>query len=300
MPALAPRTLPSSWKLRTAHGVGRSSADFFLIAGSGEYDDFHARRQPPLERWTHVMRFTRTERTAVFTIPERLVKMSWHPPTPPLLIGDPEAIFDLPPSGPRELSMAPLTGVFAGIWGPDHQHTFLCGVFPGFAYCNISGTWYTLALPEGVEADLHDITGFAVDDVYFVGSGGTVLHFDGQLLRPLEVPTTRTLVVAETLDDTRLCIGGHVGVLLLGDRRGWRLVPTGTSGAILSLARFRGAIWFVTSEGLWSFDGASAPRLVLDTPGTWVNSVGDALTFCDGETTFLYDGQDLHELDTSI
>jgi hypothetical protein len=300
MPTLAVRKLPSSWKLQTGHGVGQSSRDFYLLAGSPDYDDYHARLQPPLEHWTHVLRFSGTERRAVITIPERLMKMSWHPPTPPVLIGDPEAIFDLPPSGPRALSIKPLTGVLAGIWGPDHQNTFVCGVFPGFAYCNIKGSWYVLPFPEGVEADLHHITGFAFDDVYFVGYAGTVLHFDGRELRALEVPTTRTLVFAELLDDERLCISGYAGVLLYGNRRGWRLVPTGTDEPILSLARFRGAIWFCTPEGLWSFDGTRAPKLVLDIPGYWVNGIGDALTFFDGEKTYLFDGKDLHELDTTI
>ena len=48
------------------------------------------------------------------------------------------------------------------------------------------------AVPTGTSVDLADVWGTAPDDVWAVGQGGTVLHFDGNAFAPVASGTTAT------------------------------------------------------------------------------------------------------------
>jgi hypothetical protein len=299
MPKLPTRPLPSTWLLETGHGDGTGADAYYLIGASQAYNEFHALQRPPFEHWTHVLGFQGTTRTSVVTIPERLMKICWRPPANPYVVGDPEAIYEITPTGAQEIAVKGLPGVFAAMWGPDARSYFACGLFEAFALFGEPRKWTTLPLPAD-NGGLHHIDGFAADAVYFVGYAGAVLYWDGARLHPVPVPTSRTLVNIAKLDDRHLCITGYAGTLLYGNRKGFRLIPTGTDQPLLSIGRFGNAVWYGTEDGLWSFDGGSAPKLVLDLPVYWVNGLGDALTVFDGEKTYLFDGSTLTELDTTI
>jgi hypothetical protein len=144
------------------------------------------------------------------------------------------------------------------------------------------------------------VAGFTERDVYFAGDKGVVLHFDGQRLSLLEKVTTRNLRAAARLDDDRLCIGGHGGVLLFGNHKGFRLIPTGTDEDIVSLAHFQGQVVYPTPDGIYAFDGKKRPVLLLDQPAEWVSGLGDALLVREADEAWLYDGQNLTSLDTII
>ena len=298
MPSLLPRLLPPPWPLMTAHGDGTAEA-FYLIGGSQAYDDYHSRVQPPFEHWSHVLGFQGTQRTSVSTIPGMMHRVCWRPPGLPRVVGFEEAIFEITDAGAQEVAMPGLPGLFTSLWGPDDRTLFACGMIEPFAMWGDGRKWQQMALPPGTPA-LHHIEGFDANAVYFVGWGGTVLHWNGAGLGYVPVPTSRTLVKAARLDDKHLCIVGYDGTLLFGNRRAFRLIPTGTDEPILSIGRFDNAVWYPTEQGLWRFDGGSAPQRVLDFPIYWVNGLGNALTLFDWEKTYLFDGTNLDELDTTI
>lgn len=291
---------PSRWPLSTGSAAGRSSKDFFVLAYSADYDKYYAPRNPPTEEYTHVLRFQDLKKSQVCRVPDRLSKVWLSPEGMAYAVGNPEGVFEISPTGCNEVAMDGLPGVFTAIWGTGEDHIFACGIFSTFVLYRRFGAWQQLPLPQGISAGLHGIAGFNERDVYFVGHGGIVLHFDGQSLRNLEVPTTRTLVSISLLDDQYLCIGGYGGSLLFGNQRGWRFVPTGTDEPLLALAQFRQSVCFPTPDGVWSFDGSRAPTLLIDLPAGWINGLGDAITLCDLNSTWLFDGQNLTKLDTVL
>lgn len=301
MPMLKKRSAPpSEWPLLTGSAAGQNSKDFFLFGYSPDYNEYVARRNPPTEEYTHILYFRNLKQHRVSRIPDKLSKMWWNHADAAYAVGTPEEVIEIKHSGCTGVAMEGLPGIFTAIWGTGEDHVFACGMFNTFVLYRYFGVWQQLSLPEGMNLALHHIVGFNERDVYFVGQDGIVLHFDGHNLRPLQIPTTRTLLSASIFDHKNICISGYGGTLLYGNKEGWRLIPTETDEPILSIALFRKSICFPTEEGVWTFDGKRSPTLLIDQPAGWVNSLGDAITLSDEISTWLFDGKKLTKLDTIL
>lgn len=303
MPNLKPRALiPDSYVLTSGVAAGASADDFYVLATSEEYDEVHSRLEPQHDHFTHILRFEKRQRTRTYRVPDQLNALWWDGRGAAYAAGGPTGVVRVRDSGCDEQALEEVPGVFSSLWGTSEEHLFACGLFAPFALYRRFGTWHALPLPDEVQRGhgLHDVLGQSEQDVYFVGYAGALLHFDGNALRSLECPTTRTLICAARLGPA-LCIAGYGGTLLCGGRDGFRLVPTETEEPIHSLARFADCVWFPTPEGLWRFDGKSGPTLQLERPLKQVSSVGDALLLLDDEElSWLYDGQALSRLELRI
>lgn len=301
MPNLRRRSPPpNQWSLSTGAGAGPSSKNFFILGDSIKYNEHYAPRNPPAEEYTHVLHFQDLKQNYICRIPDRIGKIWWSSSGKAYAVGNPEGIFQIDSTGCQEIAIRGLSGVFTAIWGTGEDHIFACGIFKTFILYRRFGTWIPIALPTEMTSGLFGIAGFHERDVYFIGSKGTILHFDGQDLRSLDVPTTWTLVSIAILDDQHLCVGGYGGMLLFGNKTGWRIVPTNSDEPLYSLARFGESIYFPFSNGVWSFDGSHTPILRIEQPAIWINGLGDALTLSDLISTWLFDGQSLIELDTVL
>jgi len=303
MPKLRKRpSPPSRWPLAGGAAAGRNSQDFFLVAFSSDFDDYFTRRDRFSEHYTHILHFRDLVKHDVFRVPSVVDRIWWNPAGMAYAVGHPEGIIEIDSNGCQEIAIKDLPGVFIAIWGTGDDHLFACGMFNTFVLYRRFGSWQQLTLPEGVgDRVLFDVVGFNEHDVYFVGAGGLMLHFDGRSLGLLEVPTTRSLLSIALLDDQYLCIGGSRGELLFGNQKGWRFVPTGTDAPLYALAHFKGNVCFPTPDGVWSFDGTGGPTLLVDLPSILVSGLGDAITVSglDG-STWLFDGQNLTKLDTVL
>jgi len=100
--------------------------------------------------------------------------------------------------------------------------------------CGQSGQVYRLGKTKWVRADhglrsdegpdLEDIDGSGVDDVYVVGIGGAMHHFDGATWRRVDLPTNLNLSNIRRASDGVYYACGDDGLILKGCGHDWRIV----------------------------------------------------------------------------
>lgn len=110
-------------------------------------------------------------------------------------------------------------------------------------------------LPQGF--DLKAAWGSSDDDVWMVGVGGTIFHYDGQKLSQIKSPTAVTLTAVWGSGPRDIWISGEKGVLLHGDGGCFTIVNTGTE---IPLRTVFGSgpqdVWAAGDKGtLLHFDG---------------------------------------------
>jgi hypothetical protein len=306
MPRLPDRKPPrATWPQQLYSSCGRGRRDFYVLGRNTDYDEAFDSANPetyisPTSYYTQVIHYVDYRREAAYRVPDRLLDMWWSSTRRiAYTAGFPRAVFEVDEKEIRELVLDAHNGAFIGLWGVGEEHVFACGVRPFVLYRRF-GAWQEISLPPLRTEHLHDIYGSAENDVYVVGGGGTILYFDGQRIAVLETPTTRNLLSIAPLGGGYYCAGGAGGILLVGNRRGWRLVPSPVEEDLLSLAQFDGKVFFGTEQGLYMFDGRSGPTRVLDMPLDGAEPLGDGVLVTHETEAWVYDGSELTPLDTTI
>lgn len=306
MPTLPPRRPRATrWPLQIGPAAGLGAHDFFALGMSTEYDEAYGSTNPdtfdsPTSRFTHLLHYVGGQIAHVDRVPDWLTDLWWSKASGQgLAVGFPRSVFEFDAQSLHEQPLQGHDGSFFAIQGLDDLDVYACGYKP-FALHRHAGTWHPIALPRHCHPQLHDVWAFNPQEVYFVGGEGTVLHYDGQRCVSLEVPTTRHLYAVAPLGEDRLCIGGAAGLLMMGNRHGLRVVPSGVDDNIETLAHLGGKVYFVSEQALHAFDGQTTPVPVLPQPFDSVYSLGDALLLQEGTDAWLYDGRQLTPLPTTI
>jgi hypothetical protein len=293
-----PKSPPTQFDATLGPAVGRCD-DFYALGYCPELDEREKETNPDHTSFTFVLHYEKRKKTIVERVKSRLDDL-WQPPSGPILaVGDPDAVFEIDAKGVREVALSKVPGAFMAIWGVDDRHVFACGIYEPFVFYRRQGKWLLLPLPKGT-ADLYDVCGMHENEVYFVGEKGTILLWDGQTMSRLAVPTTRYLTGIARLNDKLMCACGYDGTLLVGNKRGWRLVPTNVNDDLLAIADLDGKVYYGADDVVWSFDGISRPTKAIDTPADWVSGLADGLELDDGEKSRLYCGGKLVDLDTTL
>jgi|SRR5215813_635150 len=147
---------------------------------------------------------------------------------------------------------------------------FACGM-SGQLLSNAGGAWRAIdAGLLGTEGlDFEDIAGTSETDVYAVGIGGIVYHFDGRVWRQLDSPTNVSLsnVRCVSRDDVYVC--GNAGTLLRGNARdGWDvLTESGIDQNFWGLEPYAGAIYVAYAGGILLHDGTDFRQVDLGLAG---------------------------------
>ena len=113
------------------------------------------------------------------------------------------------------------------------------------------------------ELNLYKVWGSRNDDVYIVGEGGVVLHFDGRIYRRLDTGVSDLIFTIHGTDTDRVAVGGSdVGQIFSLDARGWtEQAPGGIPGLNGVFMRdngvglavgHRGVILYRDEAGSWS------------------------------------------------
>jgi hypothetical protein len=289
---------PTKFGLHLGPAVGRAD-DFHVLGYCPDMDEVERGTHPGHRAFTYVLHYQPGSRTIVDRVNERIDGL-WMPPQGPLVgVGDARGYLEIDAAGIREVALPQARGHFVSVWGVGVDHLFVCGMYPASVLYRRFGTWLDLPLPEGTR-DLYGVHGLSADEVYFVGEEGQISLWDGRAISRLSVPTTRYLTDVVALDGQFMCASGYQGTLLIGNRRGWRVVPTATNDAILTLAALDGKVYYGAEDALWSFDGKSAPSLAAPTPVHWLSALDDALVLSDGESGKLYRAGTLTDLDTIV
>jgi hypothetical protein len=289
---------PTTHDLVLGPAVGRSD-DFYALAYSPELDDEERYTNPDHSAFTHILRYQLPTRDVIARVPSRLDGL-WQPQQGPVLaMGEPLGYLEVTPQGVTEVQLPGVVGQFSSIWGFNDDYIYACGASQPMAFVRLRGAWMKVPLPPDCP-QLRDVGGLSPTDVYFVGDHGTILHFDGRALTALEVPTTRYLTGIVALDDKHMVACGYSGVVLMGNKKGWRQITTGSVEEILAIARWDGAVYFGLDGAMYRFDGSSEPRVVLDEEVRWVSGLEDGLVVVTLTDTYLITAAGSVTLDTVI
>ena len=123
-----------------------------------------------------------------------------------------------------------------GIWGVSHDDLWAVGgnVSEGAFAWRFDGTAWQEA--EGFppilirSSSLFKVWGASPEDVWMVGTGGVILHYDGERLTQVRSETARDLFTVSGNRNRAVAVGGFgTGVILENDGTGWRdVTPEGT------------------------------------------------------------------------
>jgi hypothetical protein len=290
---------PPQYTANLGRAVGHCD-DFYVLGYCPDLDEDEKAVDRAHRSFTFVFRFQGTARSTVGRFKLRLEDL-WQPPQGPILsVGAPRGVIEIEPTGLREVALPQVNEYLMSIWGTDDAHVFVAGgAFQPIVLYRRQGQWLQIPIPDGTRPIL-DVRGLSEREVYFVGNDGQILLWDGQQLSRLPSPTTRHLVNLARLDDRYMCASGYDGTLLMGNKNGWRIVPTNTTAALLSIGSLDGKVYYGADDVVWSFDGASAPVVAIQTRADWVSGLADGLLLVDVDQAKLYRAGNLIDLDTII
>jgi len=183
------------------------------------------------------------------------------------------------------------------------DHLYACGV-QNIIYKQVDQRWVRMDkgifAPIGDEVDrtLESIDGFADDDIYAVGDGGAIWHWNGNHWTRLDSPTNMPLYCVLCTSNGDVYIGGSGGVLLKGrEGKGWTDLsdPSVTVEVLEDMTEFKGRIYATATDLLLSTDGKSIEQVDVPIKGEKsyyaIDSVADAL-WCVGDDCVLqFDGK---------
>ena len=188
------------------------------------------------------------------------------------------------------------------------NHLYSCGA-QGQVCSLRNGKWQSLddglfiPFSGKVQRCLLSIDGFSDQDIYTVGEGGAVWHWDGQSWSQLDCPTNLTLnhVLCTSTGDVYFC--GDDGFLVKLTKSGqWKeLAPDEpTENSLSKMAEFRGSVFVAADSQLLQVDGETVTEVKTPedmTPAFLsLDAVADSLWCVGDEFIYRYDGSDWHKL----
>lgn len=164
----------------------------------------------------------------------------------------------------------PFTGKIANlydIWGSSNTDVFAVGGNAG-EILHYDGIKWTLIRKSMVDQQLYGIWGYSPIDVFAVGSGGVILHYDGETWSEMDSGTTFTLYDIWGTAPNDIFAVGYAGTIL----------------------RYNGEIWnalsFQTYRNLYGVWGSSNHDVYAVGDGPYVNQPSGSVFYYDGKTSF--------------
>ena len=133
----------------------------------------------------------------------------------------------------------------------------------------------------GTARPLNGVWGSTAEDVYAVGSEGTILHYDGLSWQPMSSGTTETLLDVWGTSSRNVFAVGTNGLVLHYDGAAWNPMPTGTTELLRGVWGSTATdVFAVGSHGVvLRFDGRRWSQVHIGTEGhlrdVWGAASGD-------------------------
>jgi hypothetical protein len=118
------------------------------------------------------------------------------------------------------------------------------GIAKGYAYAvgpartvykrDKPGEWNRINVPQPerdnlMNAGFESIDGFSEKDIYAVGWGGEIWHYNGSLWKQLNSPTNLGLFKVRCAEDGYVYVSGQMGILLRGRNEIWEIIEHETT-----------------------------------------------------------------------
>lgn len=133
---------------------------------------------------------------------------------------------------------------------------YICG-YGGQVYRRGPGGWQHQdqgVLESTIDAssvDLQDIDGLSADDLYVVGTGGNMHHYDGSRWSRIDSPTNRHLLRVLAVAPDEVYVSGSGGTLLVGSRGKWQDISHPNPDLdFWGMAHYRGDLYLAFATGL--------------------------------------------------
>jgi hypothetical protein len=113
--------------------------------------------------------------------------------------------------------------------------------------------------PLKVDRIFCDIDGTSENNIYCVGMGGALAHYDGHKWSILQSPSNnQTLFRVLCVSDHEVYIAGNGGALFKGNHQGWKFIGlSDKEQSFCGLTQFQGKIYASTLNNLWMLENDS-------------------------------------------
>lgn len=195
----------------------------------------------------------------VFEVEASVKSVCYHEPTRQLFcLGKEGVVVASDPSGERPESIPDAARLgFLNQIKSIAGGLYVCGYGGQIYMRSAGGVW--LHHDRGVlestitaaSVDLQDIDGHAADDLYAVGTGGAMFHFDGQRWARVDSPTNRHLLRVLVVAPDEVYVSGSGGTLLVGARGRWQDISHPNPALdFWGMAHYRGDLYLAYATGL--------------------------------------------------
>lgn len=130
----------------------------------------------------------------------------------------------------------------------------------GGTIVQVVGTTFTDRTPSPAPPNLLGVSGTGPNDVWFVGTSGSVLRWDGTSIRPFLTGVTQTLNAVYAASPTSAYAVGNFGRILRFNGVGWSLVaePSGNNGGYFSaIAGLSASDFVVGGANVFRWNGSA-------------------------------------------
>ncbi|NCC52510.1 MAG: hypothetical protein EOM20_15010, partial [Spartobacteria bacterium] len=140
-------------------------------------------------------------------------------------------------------------------------------------------TWFDLvdhgdwqAEPSGTTVDLWDIDGASASDIYAVGDGGTIMHFNGSAWA-LESPGAAVNLYGVHVSAGGVYVAGDEGTVLSGVSGSWTVHATGAPYAMRDVWAAADGTVFAVGDGAQVYRYFGGEWEKMDTHGSWLSDI---------------------------
>lgn len=146
---------------------------------------------------------------------------------------------------------------------PIGGQLYICG-YGGQVYRREANGWIHIdggvlvSNPDARSVDLLDIDGSGPDNIYAVGTGGRIFHYDGRHWRSLDSPTNAHLTRVRCISSGELYVCGFQGTFFRGYGKAWQNLGTPElADNLYGLEAFQDCIYLARNSGLLRWSGES-------------------------------------------
>jgi hypothetical protein len=195
------------------------------------------------------------------------------------------------------LQPTPAGGLFtlSDVWGSSGTDVWATGA-PGDTLLHYNGTTWSIVTVSGTHGSTMGVSGNHNYDVFVVGNGGAIIHYDGINWSPQTSGTTNDLMDVFAVRDSNVFAVGRAGTILHWNGSFWAAQASGTTNDL-------NAVWGSSGQDVYAVGAAgtilhyngtawspmtSGTRAVLN--GVWGSSSCNVFVVGFGGTVLHFDG----------
>ncbi|BAP55883.1 hypothetical protein THII_1586 [Thioploca ingrica] len=147
--------------------------------------------------------------------------------------------------------------IFREVRGIAKGHAYAVGPARTVYRRDAPNKWTCIKAPKPeisqlMDAGFESIDGFSEKDIYAVGWGGEIWHYDGQLWKQINSPTNLGLFKVRCAGNGEVYAGGQMGILLRGRHEQWEIIEHEvTQENLRGIEWFNGILYVATTKSVY-------------------------------------------------